>query len=60
MFKKVTMLEGEEYFICITIIESNIYFYQDVSSEVEMGILRHTLATILAKNSNCNEHLTNK
>ncbi len=62
MFKKVTMLEGEEYFICITIIESNIYFYQDVSSEVEMEIqiLRHTLATILANFSNCNVHLTNK
>jgi len=50
MFKKVTMLEGEEYFICITIIEFNIYSYQYVSREVEMGIqiLRHTLATILA------------
>jgi hypothetical protein len=28
MFKKVTMLESEEYFIYITIIESNIYSYQ--------------------------------
>ncbi len=34
MFKKVTMLEGEEYSTCITIGESNIYSYQDVSKEV--------------------------
>jgi hypothetical protein len=62
MFKKVTMLEVEEYFICITIIESNIYSYQYVSREVEMEIqiLRHTLATILAKFSNCSVHLTNR
>jgi hypothetical protein len=62
MFKKVTMLEGEEYFTCIAIIESNIYSYQDVSREVEMGlqILRHTLATILVNFSNCIVHLMNK
>ncbi len=36
MFKKVTMLEGEEYSTCKTFIESNIYSYQDVSREVEM------------------------
>jgi hypothetical protein len=49
MLKKVTMLQGEEDSTCITIIESNIYSYQDVSMEVEMGIQihRHTLATIL-------------
>jgi hypothetical protein len=62
MFKKVTMLEGEKYSTCITIIESNIYSYQDVSMEVEMGIQihRHTLATILAIFSNCTVHLTNR
>jgi hypothetical protein len=49
MFKKVTMLEGEEYSTYITILESIIYSYQDVSMEVEMGIQIHrgTLATIL-------------
>jgi hypothetical protein len=62
MFKKVTMLEGKEYSTYITIIESNIYSYQDVSREVEMGIqiLRHTLATILAKFSNRTVHFTNR
>jgi hypothetical protein len=62
MFKNVTMLESEEHFICITIIESNIYSYQDVSREVEMGILilRHTLAKILANFSNCTVDLTNR
>jgi hypothetical protein len=34
MFKKITMLEGEEYSTCVTIIESNIYSYQDVSREI--------------------------
>jgi hypothetical protein len=62
MFKKVTMLEGEEYSTCITIIESNIYSYQDVAMEVEMGIQihRHTMATILEFFSNCIVHLTNR
>jgi hypothetical protein len=34
MFKKITMLEGEEYSTYVTIIESNIYSYQDVSREI--------------------------
>ncbi len=56
------MLEGEEYSTCITIIESNIYSYQDVAMEVEMGIQihRHTMATILEFFSNCIVHLTNR
>jgi hypothetical protein len=34
MFKKITGLEGEEYSTYVTIIESNIYSYQDVSREI--------------------------
>ncbi len=48
MFKKTTMLEGKENYTCVSLVESNISCYQDVSREVVMGIqiLTHTLAII--------------
>jgi hypothetical protein len=48
MFKKATMLEGKENYTCVSIVESNICSYQDVSKEVVMGIqiLTRTLAII--------------
>ncbi len=48
MFKKATMLEGKENYTCVSIVESNICSYQDISKEVVMGIqiLTHTLAII--------------
>ncbi len=48
MFKEATMLEGKENYTCVSLIESNICSYQDVSREVLTGIqiLTHTLAII--------------
>jgi hypothetical protein len=48
MFKKATMLAGKENYTCVSLIESNIFSYQDVSREVVMGIqiLTRTLAII--------------
>jgi hypothetical protein len=48
MFKKATMLEGKENYTCVSVVESNICSYQDVSKEVVMGIqiLTRTLAII--------------
>jgi hypothetical protein len=48
MFKKATMLEGKGNYTCVSLVESNISCYQDVSREVVMGIqiLTHTLAII--------------